>query len=147
MCFLLFIYSISCVNIIHSYCHKAAQSSPTVNSKFCVIALEANPKKLVDISIELTISSATNISTRIAQLLDDGRLDYDALQDWFRLYSDAKSALQEAIDHIKQKDYQSTNLKVSSVVAASTTCEDGFKEKKGFPFRYGEQTILSIKCN
>ncbi|KAJ0039283.1 hypothetical protein Pint_22725 [Pistacia integerrima] len=126
MCFLLFIYSISSVDIIRSYCHKAAQSSKTVNSKFCVIALEANPKtkyanpeELADILIELTISSATNISTQITQLLEDGRLDYDALQDCSRLYSDAKSALQEALDHIKQKDYQSANLKVNSVVAAS----------------------------
>ncbi|KAJ9152587.1 hypothetical protein P3X46_026141 [Hevea brasiliensis] len=141
--FFSFIYSISLNDgrPTHHFCKKAAKSDPNLSYNFCVRSLEANPKtqnatleELVNISIKLTISNATNISSSISQLLNQKNLDAytrGALQDCLELYSDANSELNEAMCDLKKKDYFKANIDVSSAMDSSTTCEDGFKEKKG----------------
>ncbi|KAJ0111508.1 hypothetical protein Patl1_00040 [Pistacia atlantica] len=44
---------------------------------------------------------------------------------------DAISTLQQAIKDYKSKQYEDANFEISSVMDASTTCEDGFKEQEG----------------
>ncbi|KAJ0105993.1 hypothetical protein Patl1_18715 [Pistacia atlantica] len=53
------------------------------------------------------------------------------LTDCYELYSDAISTLQQATKDYKSKHYEDANFEISSVMDASTTCEDGFKEQEG----------------
>lgn len=94
----------------------------------------ATLQELVIISLGLTISNAKNISSHIEQLLSLKSFDKHTkigLQDCLELYSDAHSTLLEAMENVKLKDYEGANVEISSAMDASTTCEDGLKEKKG----------------
>ncbi|XP_015580600.1 putative invertase inhibitor [Ricinus communis] len=126
----------------HHYCKKAAKTDPNFSYEFCVTFLDANPmsknatlEELVLISVELTISNSTNIKSYISQLLYQKNMDTytrGALKDCLELYSNANSKLHEAIrDSMKLKDYFKANLDVSAAMDSSSTCEDGFKEKRG----------------
>lgn len=138
--FLLFLVSLSS-NLIQDSCENAAKNDPNLSYEFCVASLEANPRsqnatlqELVIISLGLTISNAKNISSHIEQLLSLKSFDKHTkigLQDCLELYSDAHSTLLEAMENVKLKDYEGANVEISSAMDASTTCEDGLKEKKG----------------
>ncbi|KAK9190682.1 hypothetical protein WN943_019291 [Citrus x changshan-huyou] len=137
--FLLFLVSLSS-NLIQDSCENAAKNDPNLSYEFCVASLEANPRsqnatlqELVIISLGLTISNAKNISSHIEQLLSLKSFDKHTkigLQDCLELYSDAHSTLLEAMENVKLKDYEGANVEISSAMDASTTCEDGLKEKK-----------------
>ncbi|XP_050378305.1 putative invertase inhibitor [Argentina anserina] len=128
-------------DLIRLSCKKAAASDPNLSYKFCVSSLEAVPEshgadldQLVAITLNLTISNATSISSTISKLLIDKQFDKyakDCLQDCLELYSDAVPTLQEAVGAFKAKDYSKANTEVSAAMDASSTCEDGFMEKKG----------------
>ncbi|XP_050226682.1 putative invertase inhibitor [Mercurialis annua] len=140
--FLFLNYAMS-INIdsINDNCKKAAAIDQNFSYDFCVAFLQADPKAetatLADlelISINLAISNSTNIISHISQLLNQKSLDpyiSGALKDCLKLYNDAKSDLQDAISDLKSNDYYKANSDVSAAMDSSTTCEDGFKEKKG----------------
>lgn len=46
------------------------------------------------------------------------------------LYRDAIRTIKDAMKDFKDQAYDDANIAVSSVTDASTTCEDGFKEKE-----------------
>ncbi|KAF8380639.1 hypothetical protein HHK36_028129 [Tetracentron sinense] len=126
---------------IGSTCKAASQSDSKLSYDFCVAALKSDPKSrtadlkgLGIISIELSISNATNVVSNIAKLLKDKSIDPFAktvLEDCLDLYSDAIPTLKEAVGKFNSKDYYQANVDVSSAMDASSTCEDGFKERKG----------------
>ncbi|KAK9927823.1 hypothetical protein M0R45_024989 [Rubus argutus] len=128
-------------DLIQLSCKKAAAGDPNLSFNFCVSSLEASPRshgadleQLVAITLNLTISNATSINSTISRLLVDKRFDKyakECLQDCLELYSDSVPTLQEAIGAFQAKDYDKANIEVSSAMDASTTCEDGFKEKRG----------------
>ncbi|OAY29782.1 putative invertase inhibitor [Manihot esculenta] len=143
MLFLFFNYSLSLNhrNPTNYFCKKAAESDPILSYKFCVESLESNPKTqnatledLLHISIALTKSNSTTIISSISKLLKQQNLDSytrEALEDCLELYCDAKSELNEAMWDLKKKDYFKANIDVSSAMDSSSTCENGFNEKKG----------------
>lgn len=53
------------------------------------------------------------------------------LDDCLELYSDAIPTLKECKREYKQKRFNDANVKVSSIMEAPSTCEDGFHEKQG----------------
>lgn len=86
------------------------------------------------ISIRLTRYNLTDTRCHVKELLMSKHLDpYEkaCLDDCFVLYSDAISSVKEAMKNFNSKRYVDANIELSSVIDAATTCEDGFREKKG----------------
>ncbi|XP_040992476.1 putative invertase inhibitor [Juglans microcarpa x Juglans regia] len=142
--FLLFstFHATSTNNLIPETCKKCVQKSPNLTFKFCVTSLQAasgshradDLRKLGKISIKLIKHNVTNTRHHIQKLLKNNRLDpfvRACLDDCFSLYSDAIPTLGQALKDYKTKHFENVNIDVSSVIDVSTTCEDGFKEKKG----------------
>lgn len=125
-------------DLIRLSCKKAAASDPNLRY---VASLEAIPQshgadleQLVAITLNLTISNATSITSTISKLLVEKQFDKyakECLEDCLELYSDADLTLQDAVGAFKAKDYGKANIEISSAMDASSTCEDGFLEKKG----------------
>ncbi|KAL5799082.1 hypothetical protein ACOSQ2_003902 [Xanthoceras sorbifolium] len=132
-------------NLVRETCKKCAENDPTLDYKFCVASLESIPRshntslhQLGIISITLTRSNVTHTRSYIKKLLKQQKKKkkYDpfirvCLRDCLDLYSDAIPTLKQAVKDYKSKHYEDANILVSSVMDASTTCEDGFHEKKG----------------
>ena len=81
----------------------------------------------------MAMFNATNIVSKISKLLKDqtfSRYEKNCLKDCSELYSDARSELEDAVGAFKSGDLYTANIKVSSAMDASVTCEDQFKDKK-----------------
>ena len=142
---LLFISTFHAINanrLIHETCKKCSQKDPNLSYNFCVNSLQAVPKsqsvddlrELGKISIKLIKQNVTDTRNHIKNLLGNKSSDSfieSCLSDCFDLYSDAVPTLSQALKDYKAKRYDDANIEVSSVLDASTTCEDGFVEKKG----------------
>ncbi|XP_022770136.1 putative invertase inhibitor [Durio zibethinus] len=135
-------HGIAAIDLIRQTCKKCAQRDPNLGYNFCVTSLQAAPKsqcaddlhELGMISIKLLRRNLTNSRSFIKELLKNKKLDpfvRSCLHDCFDLYSDAIPTTKQAIDDYKSKHYDDANIDVSSVMDASTTCEDGFNEKEG----------------
>ncbi|XVF73569.1 hypothetical protein PTKIN_Ptkin12aG0212400 [Pterospermum kingtungense] len=129
-------------DLIRQTCKKCAQRDPNLSYNFCVTSLQAAPKshcvddlrELGMISIKLLRRNLTSSRSYIKELSKNKKLNpfvRSCLHDCFDLYSDAIPTTQQAIDDYKSKHYDDANIDVSSVMDASTTCEDGFKEQDG----------------
>lgn len=57
--------------------------------------------------------------------------DRQCLDVCSELYSDAISTLMDSLTALGEKRFDDANIWVSSVMDASSTCEDGFKEREG----------------
>jgi pectinesterase inhibitor-like protein len=129
-------------NLIQETCKKCSQKDPNLSYNFCVTSLQASPElglcdnlhHLGKISIKLLNQNVTNTRNYIKKLLENKtKLDpytKACLSDCFELYSDAVPTLSDALKDYKARRYENANIEVSSVFDASTTCEDGFKEKE-----------------
>lgn len=53
------------------------------------------------------------------------------LDDCFELFSDAIPSIKQAMRHYNAKRFDDANVVISSIMDDSTTCEDGFKERRG----------------
>ncbi|KDP28907.1 hypothetical protein JCGZ_14678 [Jatropha curcas] len=132
-------HGLTATNLIQETCKKCAQRDPNIGYKFCVSSLEASPEsrcanlgELGIISIKLTRRNITSTRHYVKELLKNKRLDPNirpCLNDCLDLYSDAIPTLKQAIQDYKSKHYEDANIEVSSVIDASTTCEQGFKER------------------
>ncbi|XP_044500926.1 putative invertase inhibitor [Mangifera indica] len=133
-------YQITADNLVNQTCKKCAQGDPNLNYNFCLTSLEAVPsshcanlRQLGMISINLIRSNVTDTKSYINELLKKKKLDpfmRSCLTDCFELYSDTIPTLQQATKDCKFKHYEDANIEISSVMDASATCEDGFKEKE-----------------
>ncbi|OVA07569.1 Pectinesterase inhibitor domain [Macleaya cordata] len=138
--FLLCFHGVNGVDITKPTCKKAAKSDLKLKYSFCLKSLKANPKsqnanlqELGILSTELAITNANSTSSYIKNLLkkNQKRVDNKYLKDCLELYTDAIPDLQEVLEAFKSRDYFKANIQMSSAMDASSTCEDGFKEKKG----------------
>ncbi|XP_028789110.1 putative invertase inhibitor [Neltuma alba] len=137
---ILFVFQVSSSgsDLIPESCRNASKDDPNINYGFCVSSLEAisqNPpsrlEELVDMSVQITKSNATNIVSTISSLLKDPKFsDYakKCLQDCSELYSDSVLDLDDAIGAFKSKDFNSASTKISAEMSSSSTCEDQFKD-------------------
>ncbi|GMI75797.1 hypothetical protein like AT5G46940 [Hibiscus trionum] len=130
------------ISFIRKTCKKCAQSDPNLSYNFCVTSLQAAPnshlandlRQLGKISIKLLGRNLTNSRSYIKEFLKKKMMDpfvRSCLRDCLQLYSDASLTAKQAIQDYKAKRYDDSNIDVSSIMDASTTCEDGFKEKEG----------------
>ncbi|XP_074284423.1 putative invertase inhibitor [Silene latifolia] len=135
---LLFLTSINATNLINQTCHNSSKNDPNINYKFCVYALQsapasqcANLTRLGLMAIKLIKNNVTDTRCLIKQLLSNKMLDKstkEGLTDCLDLYSDSQPTLNEAAKDYRARRYVEANLKVSSVIDASTTCEQGFED-------------------
>ncbi|OVA02472.1 Pectinesterase inhibitor domain [Macleaya cordata] len=129
------------VNLVEETCKKAADEDPNLTYKFCVTSLQAVPKsnctnlkELGLISMKLTKTNATHTKSYIKKLLKQKNMDpfyKSCLKSCLELYSNAVYSIKDAVKYYKGKHYLEANIEMSAVMDASTTCEDGFKEKEG----------------
>ncbi|GMI95721.1 hypothetical protein like AT5G46940 [Hibiscus trionum] len=130
-------------SLIRKTCKKCAQTDPNLSYNFCVTSLQAAPnshcannlRQLGRISIKLLGRNLTNSRSYIKELLTKNKrmepFVRSCLQDCLDLYSDAILTGRQAIQDYKAKRYDDSNIDVSSIMDAATTCEDGFREKEG----------------
>ncbi|XP_057510337.1 putative invertase inhibitor [Actinidia eriantha] len=128
--------------LIQDTCKACSEQDSKVNLTFCATSLEAAPDSgcasdlpgLGMISMGLVRRNVTSTRFNIKQLLKNKQLDpyvRQCLNDCFDLYSDATLSIKEAMKHYKFKRYIDANFAISSIMDASTTCEQGFQEKSG----------------
>lgn len=133
------------VDLIAQTCKNLSNTDQNISYKFCKTSLQADPhsrcirnlRDLGYISLKILKKNVTETRNHIKKLLKkekEKKIDpfiKECLGDCLEVYSDAIPSLKEAIKDYKEKVYADCNVKVSSVLDASTTCEDGFKEKDG----------------
>ncbi|XP_059651685.1 putative invertase inhibitor [Cornus florida] len=128
-------------NLINDTCKVCAKIDPNVKLNFCTTSLQAAPasecadlRGLGIISIRLVKYNVTDTRCKIKQLMKNKTLDpyvKACLYDCFQLYSDAIPSVEKAMKYYNSKNYFEANIQISGVMTMATTCEDGFKEKKG----------------
>ncbi|KAI3444848.1 hypothetical protein Pfo_001513 [Paulownia fortunei] len=128
-------------NLINSTCKTFARNDPNINYNFCTTSLQAAPASqcatlqgLGMISIRLIRYNVTDTRCYIKQLLKNRKLDPYVrlyLNDCFDLFSDAIPSVKQAMRYYNTKRFNDANIQISSIMDASTTCEDGFKERTG----------------
>lgn len=130
-------------NLIYDTCKTSSQQDPNVKLQFCTTSLQAAPashcadlKGLGMMSIRLVRYNLTDTRCYIKQLLKNNTKKLDpyvkaCLDDCFELYSDAIPGVKQAMKSYNSKRFFDANVQISSVMDATTTCEDGFKQKKG----------------
>lgn len=144
-------------NIVHGSCKRAADGDPNISYEFCVACFEADtisqPANIEDLtlmSLNLTISNATKIGSRISKLLQNKRLGHfarDCLTTCLKLYSDANSTLRGVVDDFGSRDYDTANAYISAALDAAVTCEDGFKERKGVVSPLTKENDMFVQMN
>ncbi|KAK7386193.1 hypothetical protein VNO78_26230 [Psophocarpus tetragonolobus] len=135
--------SFVCANrLIHQTCMDCSKNDPNISYKYCVTSFRSNHKSLYAkklqelglISIKIIRHNVTDTNAHINELLKKGNKSIDpfikaCLGDCLEVYSDTISTFRDAIRDYKAKRYADCNVKLSSIIDASTTCEDGFKQK------------------
>ncbi|XP_015939289.1 putative invertase inhibitor [Arachis duranensis] len=131
-------------NLIQQTCKNISETDSNVSYKFCINSLESDPRshgaksleKLGLASIKLVRHNVTDTRAQIKEILKKNKNKLDpfakeCLDDCLQVYSDAIATIKEAIKDYKAKRYADSNVKLSSVIDASTTCEDGFNQRNG----------------
>ncbi|KAF3445630.1 hypothetical protein FNV43_RR10806 [Rhamnella rubrinervis] len=136
--------SYSTNQLIHETCRKFSRNDPNINYNFCITSLQASPesrcasnlRRLGSITINLIKRNVTATNHFIKDLLiaqnkTMGPYQKACLIDCLELYGDAVSTVSDAMKAYRSRHYDDANVQLSSVIDAATTCEDGFKERKG----------------
>ncbi|GAB2267508.1 hypothetical protein Dimus_002489 [Dionaea muscipula] len=125
-------------NLIQQTCKASSISDPNINYKLCVNALQAAPASLCAnlsrlglISLRLVRDNVVDTRCYIKRLMmtTKHKVDDSALKDCKELYTDSIPDLRDATRDYKANRFRDANIKVSSVIDASTTCEDGFSDE------------------
>lgn len=116
----------------------AARDRNNIHVDLCVKALAAAPGsesanlfELGAISIELAREKVSETRVVIESLLQNkkkNKKNKNALRDCEKLYTDAAAALRVATADYLSGRYGDAKTKLSVVMTAVTSCEDGFKE-------------------
>lgn len=141
-CFLLVLNNgVQAQNLINNSCKILAKGDPNIKYDFCATSLQAAPasqcatlRGLGTINIRLIRYNITDTRCRIKHMLKEKKLNpyvKACLGDCLELYSDAIPDIKQAMKNYNSKKYVDANVQISSVMDAVTTCEDGFKERKG----------------
>lgn len=139
--FFLLFHGSEAQNLIQNTCKTCSKDDPNIKYGFCTSSLQAAPasqcatlRGLGMISIRLIRYNVTDARCHIKILMKEKKLDpyiRRCLSDCFDLYSDAIPSIKLAMKSYNAKKYYDANIQISSIMDATTTCEDGFKEKDG----------------
>ncbi|KDP45958.1 hypothetical protein JCGZ_11861 [Jatropha curcas] len=129
------------IDILNRTCKRCAEKSSSFIYEFCQTSLDVIPASHVTnlqgiavISMELALENATTTIANIKSLFDMKSFSpytLACLQDCLELYSDAIVALVDGVAAFLTGKYHVSNVKISAVMEAATTCEEGFTQKKG----------------
>ncbi|PRQ18615.1 putative pectinesterase inhibitor domain-containing protein [Rosa chinensis] len=130
------------VDIINQTCRKCADESHVFSYDLCTTSLQAVPvshvanlQGLALIAMELALNNASSTLQIIKNLLmSNESLDpfvVVCLKDCLQLYSDGITTLEDTEGAFLGEHYDNANICLSAVMEASSTCEEGFKEKEG----------------
>ncbi|XP_068634737.1 putative invertase inhibitor [Aristolochia californica] len=128
--------------LVQKVCHEFAQSDPLLSCSFCINSLTAAPpgfscnlRNLGVLSAQLALTNATGTVSRIQHLLRNGTwnpFEKECLSSCLDAYSDiAVPSLEKSIQAFGANRCQDANVRMSAAMDSSTTCQDGFGEKKG----------------
>ncbi|XP_047315016.1 putative invertase inhibitor [Impatiens glandulifera] len=129
-------------NLIEKTCKQSSETNPNIKYGFCSSSLQAAPasrcaalRGLGSIAIRLVRYNLTDTRCETKMLLKNN-LTMDpfvksCLMDCFDLYSDAMLSVKQAMKSFNFQRYDDANIQISSIMDAASTCEDGFKERKG----------------
>ncbi|KAA0039956.1 putative invertase inhibitor [Cucumis melo var. makuwa] len=134
--------TIKTADLIYKTCKKISREDPNISFNFCLTSLKlaTNHSRCTDVrhlgllSIGLLYRNVTSTCHHITKLVKNKKLDpfvKSCLDDCLELYSDAIPTVKQAMRDYKSKRYDDVNVAIGSVMDAATTCEDGFKERKG----------------
>ncbi|XP_030500318.2 putative invertase inhibitor [Cannabis sativa] len=137
--------------LINQTCKKCAEKSEVFSYNFCRASLQnvpitdaiTNLQGLALVAMELALDNASSTILTIKNILQDNnnniivattKNDLDPfleirLKDCLDLYSDAVTTLVEAIEAFMNQNYETARVWLSAVMEASSTCEEGFKER------------------
>lgn len=128
-------------SLINSTCADLALDDPNIDYVFCTSSLQAAPAShcatlegLGKISIRLIRDNITNTRCFIKDLIKNRASDpyvRQCLNDCFQLFSDAIPSAKLATRYYTKKKFDDANVEISSIMDAASTCEEGFKEKRG----------------
>lgn len=151
-------------DLINQTCKNSSEGNRNIDQNFCVYALQAFPAsrcanltRLGLISITLVKNNVTDSRCLVKRFLEDKKPDKGtkaAMKDCLELYSDSAYALSDASKDFKAGRFSDANIKVSSVMDGSTTCDQGFddlgvssplKNENGYIFQLSAITLSIIK--
>lgn len=138
----IFPFATSCsTNLIDDTCKNASQSDPNFSFEFCKTSFQAAPgsrclnlRGLGLIAVRLFRDNATDTRCYIRELLAKKGLNPAmkmCLRDCLDMYINGVERLTQAIREYRVGRYFDANVHISAAMTESTTCEDGFHEKKG----------------
>ncbi|PHT58362.1 hypothetical protein CQW23_00725 [Capsicum baccatum] len=84
--------------------------------------------------MELALANATNTISTIEHMLSNKEFDpfaIDCLKDCLELYADAIAMLVDAFTAFLSEHFDIATVLMRTVMDATTTCGEGFTEKKG----------------
>ncbi|KAL3613646.1 hypothetical protein CASFOL_041720 [Castilleja foliolosa] len=154
---LIIIQAASSQTLIKSTCKISVANDPNIDYNFCTTSLLPAPASrcatlagLGSIAIRLVRYNLTDTRCHIKMLLTNKTLDpyiKQCLDGCFELYSDAISSVKDAMRYYKAGKFNDANLQISSVLDASTTCEDGFIEGEVVsPLRKRNNDMLQLSA-
>ncbi|XP_062119484.1 pectinesterase inhibitor-like [Humulus lupulus] len=138
---------VSSQEIINQTCTKCADLSEVFSYNFCAASLHnvpishaiTNLQGLALVAMELALDYASATVVTIEKILDNSINDSTTtgldpfssmcLNDCLELYSDAVTTLVDAIEAFMNQNYETARVWLSAVMEASSTCEEGFKER------------------
>ncbi|CAO2841656.1 unnamed protein product [Amaranthus hypochondriacus] len=133
---LLLTNTVESTNLINQTCKISSMSDPNINFDFCIDAFhkspssfDANLNRLGLISINLVKHNVNDTIIFAKTLLENFRGDNftrEGLEDCVEVYEDSFVTLYESARDYRGARFNDANIKVSSVIDASSTCEDGF---------------------
>ncbi|XP_051147880.1 putative invertase inhibitor [Andrographis paniculata] len=130
---------VSTETLIESSCKTFAQSDPNIDYGFCTSSMKgataggrATLPALGAISLRLVQDNLTDTRRHVREILNNSSMlspySRRCLHDCLELFSDAVSGVEDAARDYDAKRFDDANVKMSAVMDAPTTCEDGFKE-------------------
>lgn len=132
-------------SLIYKTCKASSEQDPNISFDFCITSLkpaatkhrhgDTSLRRLGLMTIYLIRHNMSSTRHHIKKLQrKKGPGDPFVklcLTDCLELYSDAIPTVKQAMKDYKSKRYDDVNVAIGSVMDAATTCEDGFKERKG----------------
>lgn len=129
----------------------SATCKKTLYFQLCLSSLRSDPKSqtsdlrgLASIALNLTIANGVSTLSYISNLKSEASYNGSQsvssyLSDCRDVYSDAIQNLQDSVQALNDKSYDTLQSLVSAAMTDSETCEDGFKEMKGLSSPLTEQ--------
>ncbi|XP_062091227.1 putative invertase inhibitor [Humulus lupulus] len=129
----------------------SATCKKTLYFQLCVSSLRSDPQSqtsdlrgLAIIALNLSIANGVNTLSHVSNLVSEAAYNGSqfastSLSDCIDVYSDAIQNLQDSVQALNDKSFDTMQTLVAAAMTDSETCEDGFKEMNGLSSPLTEQ--------